>query len=705
MHDSPPPPLFKFLCALTLLQTRQPGNQQRTLGPGTALKELLGEYFPTRISQGAVALAGLSSAPTSFTSAAFTSDTEALAALFDQVAEAGPGRIERGILDGFTPDESWLGPARRTSRGFQWDLQRDLLTKQMVDELPKGHSEKARWKRGRVAFDSGNPVEIRSRILSTVANESSVAAYKAWFTMKGGFHPCLKGRLELIQGANPKLELKITCARQDQAAFGLLRRKVCGQGLKTERFNVLLGDENVPKRVCLSLTGIPAPGMVRAGWNVFRAWIEAFQLPFEKPDAAANRCAWRENRKVKHCGITDPYLAFFVAKYENRIPWSSGRITSEKTLVNELRRILLPALRKNIKDSLDPAHYRGLLEDADDYDERGEPFSSAVEELYLAYNLYGPARVEKAELKLLRCLLAEKDRQTSLWYSYLRSDNPIYRVSPAFQYMVLDFVAKDSPAGRVDPPVRLNAEALALLHRGIVDGTVRTTDNLLKTYKALRESAESGDHLTEPARWLVFEGKNWQEESKILAAESEGSGWCVRDEFVAIDYLRSYSSFHVLKINGRAIVALVVLDDAIVDCQGPRNEDPGEHWPRALLYSAVRRLPFHCDGDFSNERGNAARDSVEQRKLLVGKLDAAALASRLLATPHDVQFVSAQQIADPACKEAIAAAWRVIIDEYPAAAAIAPEGFGRDVKLHEQWRRKVARQKTVRGTFQWGLET
>jgi hypothetical protein len=57
MHDSPPPPLFKFLCALTVLQTRQSGNQQRTLGPGTALKELLGEYFPTRISQGAAALA------------------------------------------------------------------------------------------------------------------------------------------------------------------------------------------------------------------------------------------------------------------------------------------------------------------------------------------------------------------------------------------------------------------------------------------------------------------------------------------------------------------------------------------------------------------------------------------------------------------------------------------------------------------------
>ena len=71
-----------------------------------------------------------------------------------------------------------------------------------------------------------------------------------------------------------------------------------------------------------------------------------------------------------------------------------------------------------------------------------------------------------------------------------------------------------------------------------------------------------------------------------------------------------------------------------------------------------------------------------------------------LAWSHDVQFASAQQIADTACHEAISAAWRVIIDEYSAAAAIAPEGFGRDVKLHEQLRRKVARQKTVRETFQ-----
>jgi hypothetical protein len=178
----------------------------------------------------------------------------------------------------------------------------------------------------------------------------------------------------------------------------------------------------------------------------------------------------------------------------------------------------------------------------------------------------------------------------------------------------------------------------------------------------------------------------------------------VRDEFMAIEYLRDSSFFHILKINGRARVALVVLNDAIVECQGPDNKDPGEHWPRALLYSAVRRLPFHLDnGGFSSARGEAARHYAELVKFMGEKLDAAALAPRLQATPHDVQFVSAQQIADAACHEAIAAAWRVIIDEYPAAAAIAPEGFGRDVKLNEQWRRKVARQKTVRGTFQWVL--
>lgn len=89
--------------------------------------------------------------------------------------------------------------------------------------------------------------------------------------------------------------------------------------------------------------------------------------------------------------------------------------------------------------------------------------------------------------------------------------------------------------------------------------------------------------------------------------------------------------------------------------------------------------PFCCllDSLFSKARGEAARDSAELRKQLVGKLAAAEFAARLQATPHDVQFASAQQIADTACHEAISAAWRVIIDEYPAAAKITPEGFGR----------------------------
>lgn len=709
MRDFSPPPLFSFLRALTVLQTGQSGNQPRAFGPGSALKELLGDYFPTRISQGAGALAGLASAPVSFAGAAFTSDTEALATLVDQVAEASTARFEKGPLDDFTPDEAWLGPARRTSRGFLWDLRRDLLTKQMVEELPKGHPEKARWKRSRTAFDAGNPVEIRSRIWSTLANEASEAAYKAWFTMKSGFQPCLKGRLELIHGANPTLELRITCARRDQAAFGLLRRRVSGRGFKTDRFNVLLEDGNIPKRVCLSLHGIPDRGVIRAGWNVFRAWIEAVQLPTEKVDAAVNRRAWREHPKVKRFGIADPHLAFLVAKYENRIDWQGGRIVDQKSLQREVRRNLLNVLRDGVKDSCDPANYLGWMDTTSEHHFfRGDRIYSAALKLDEARSLAVPARVVRsAEQHLLTCLLEEKLKEMGRWVSYLTHENPVYRERPAFQCIVLDFVLKSSEAGRLEPPVRLNPEALALLYSSIVDGTVQPNDNLLRKYEVLRDSYVAREPSPEPSRWLVFKGSNWstgndwREEGSLLAAESQGSGWCVGQSDTAEEYLAASSFFHVLKVNGRARVALRIAHDVVIETQGTGNEAPGELWPRVLLYSAVRRLAFYFKRDGSDPRGNEARAAADKGKTLVSGLDATSLAARLQASPYDVQFASARQIADPACHETIAAAWRVIIDEYPAAAAIAPEGFGRDKKLREQLRRKVARQKPVPRTFQW----
>lgn len=709
MRDSSPPPWFSFLRALTVLQTSRSENQQRAMGPGSALKELLGDYFPTRISQGAGALAGLDSAPVSVACTAFASETEALAALVDQVAEAGTARFERGTLDDFTPDGMWLGPARRTSRGFQWDLQRDLLTKHMVEELPKGHPERARWKRSRTSFDAGNPVEIRSRIWSTVANESSVAAYKAWFTMKGGFHPCLKGRLELIGGASPTLELKITCSRRYRAAFGLLRRRVSGRGSRTDRFLVLLGEGNVPKRIRLSLPGIADRGMIRAGWDVFRAWIEAVQLPPEKADTAANLRLWGEHPKVRRYGITDPYLAFFVAKYENRIDWQAGRIKDQESLQREVRRNMLKVFRDGMKDSCNPDHYLGWLGTTpDDHLFRGDKIYSAALKLAEARNLPVPARVVKsAERRLLACLLEEKIQQMRLWDSYLKRENPVYRERPVFQCMVLDFVLKSSEAGRLEPPVRLNPEALALLYGSMVDGTVQPNDNLLRKYEALRDSAVAGEIPHGHSRWLVFKGGNWskgndcREEGPLLAAESQGSGWCIGQPDMAEEYLSASSFFHVLKLNGRARDALRVAHDVVIETQGAGNQDPGEFWSRVLLYSAVRRLPFKLIGGWQNPRGKEARAVARQQTAIVGRLDAAALAARLQATPHDVQFASDQQIADSTCREAIAAAWRVIIDEYPATAAIAPKELGRDERLREQWRRKVARQKTAPRTFQW----
>jgi hypothetical protein len=230
---------------------------------------------------------------------------------------------------------------------------------------------------------------------------------------------------------------------------------------------------------------------------------------------------------------------------------------------------------------------------------------------------------------------------------------------------------------------------------------VRPTDNLRNKYEDLAESATTADHLPEPTRWLVFEGKKYLDEAAMLATHSQGSGWCVAGEYDAEYYLRISSSFHLLKVKGRPRVALRLVDGAIVETQGNFNDGPGEYWPRVLLYAAIRRLPFHLEQEFSDPRGEEAQAAAEQGRAAVGSLNAVALAARLRESPYDVQFVSEQRLVDPALREAIAEAWRVIIDEYPAAAAIAPEGLGREAKLHGQLRSKMARQTAITGTFLW----
>lgn len=697
------PPLFTFLSGLTALQSTPVGRSAPGQRPGSALSELLGESFPAQLSAGARSLAALSATTASITGERFESESTALASLIDLVVESASAKVERGQLEGFTPDEAWLGLGQQTARGFRWNLQRDLITNAMIEELPKGHQDRVKWMRSRAAAVADNPVEIRSRILATVANETAGAAHRAWVTMREGFQPCLRGRLELIAGKHPALELRIDCSGRDRAVFRLFERRLRGQGSRRDLFSVCLSNSNFPKRVRLSLSGIPDRRTVRLGWAVLRAWIETVQQPPEMIAAAGARHAWRRNAKVRRLGIKDPFLGLLIAKFDNAIDWSNGRIPDEQTLRTELSRHLLPGLRAELRDACDLSNYNVDLDKLEVYFERESAIAdearflaSMIEEGISAVHVTRRART------LLALILKEKIERLRSWERYLTRGNPLYRKSPAFQFIVLHFVLHSSPLGQESPPLALDEEALARLYGAIASGAVPTEMNLKNLYTKLQSTDAEEGAAGGATRWLVFKGVAWRDEAHILAREAQDSGWCIAEEVVAGIYLRDESYFHVLKVSGRARVALAVKGDRIVETQGPRNQDPGSHWPRVLLYAALRRLAFsNSERWWRDHRTDEAREAAEEGCAQIGGLDPAALAIRLRDCPHDVQFASAAQIGDPRYHDIIATAWRAVIEELPAAAALAPEGLGRDAKLRGQWERKVARQAVVDGDFQW----
>lgn len=639
----------------------------------------------------------------------FTADLSALMGLaenpFDSIEVVEPDRISvrltelvldsmarqfdalpsNGNLKNHTPDPDWLGPARKTKGGLEWELKRDLLTTEMFMALPADDPVRARWLLGTEAFRQTNRVLSHSTALSLVIDEAGLAARRAWHTMADGFQPALPARLVLKTGSHPHLELRITQGKENEAAFRVFRANVKNEAAHSDVFDVRFTPKNIPKSIRLYFApqATVDRNCLALAWAAIRCWIQLLQELQSAQAAGTFSKQFRYPQKTEKYRIEDPFQRMLVAKYENEIDWNKARITTATALVEHVKEVLLPKLQA--KTEPQGANYckrvpklRRLLEHG------GENLADTRALLEREGEL-------AAEAHLLRLINGRKSEAFKEWWRYLSQDNPLSCDNPAFQYLLLRPVIESSNASTYCPPMPLNAEAVAGLYSAIKDEKILPNRDLLKAYQRLvAEGTAAVAPTGQGVRWLVF--KKLPENAIPLAAIAKGSGWCIADPYYARRYLESGASFHILLVDGRPRAALRVLDReirVIVECQGERNEDPGDdYWPHILFYTQVRFLFFDPASELSRtEEFFRLRDEIPTE---ISNLEVQPLADKLRANPYLVQFASKAQENDPNYAEILRVAWERVIIDYPAGAALAPTGFGFNQKLKEQWNRRFS---------------
>jgi hypothetical protein len=384
--------------------------------------------------------------------------------------------------------------------------------------------------------------------------------------------------------------------------------------------------------------------------------------------------------KIRRYKIMCPCQRLLIAKYEAVVDWNGDRIESPEALDEHICRKMLPELKKRIDPSAGESHY--------------------CREINLLHMLQNPAPHigqtrdvlkrqgwQAARTFLLNHINRHKQESFEGWWNYLTAGNPVYAKHPAFQYLMLRPVIDSSDAKSTRSPVQPDAEAVAYVFEGIMEGRISPVGKLLRTaceYMAFGRRNGNGQLPFDTAcGWVRING-NMANTVTRLAALAQGSGWCVATPLMAARYLES-SEFHVLVENGRAVSAVRMAEGKAVEIQGNGNKDPGPWWPRILLYCAARGAPISC------RRGrDVSAVAARCREELAGKTAFRELASHLAEHPAEVQFVAQDVMNDESFRPVIEGAWLACAKADPGSAALVPSWMARDANLAgvlvEGWR-------------------
>jgi hypothetical protein len=315
--------------------------------------------------------------------------------------------------------------------------------------------------------------------------------------------------------------------------------------------------------------------------------------------------------KINSYGIADPFLKFFIHRYEKLIPWDkvkeikkSGQDVSSH-LQQYISSNLLPSLNSKINQQSDDNNFMksSFLTDEDVINEIRHTEEAMGR---IPSGNYSEGLIEKSRAEMLNDVNKEKQEQFSTWWNYMHEEEA-YAQNPALQFSLLKPIIDSSPPDKKDAPPPLNAEVLAKIWDEINNKGVDQM-NILKKYrklaiKAEREKAEqegAGEEQTEGGgRWLRIKGgpnvssqAELKENMNRLKTLSQGTKWCTASG-MANTYLPR-GDFYLYLENDKAVVAIRCEGNKVVEIRGYNNKqkhlDP--YWQEVINFLSTTDLDY-----------------------------------------------------------------------------------------------------------------
>jgi hypothetical protein len=281
-------------------------------------------------------------------------------------------------------------------------------------------------------------------------------------------------------------------------------------------------------------------------------------------------------QKIQQYKINDPFLIFFLRKYENLIPW--GNINSSQDIVNYISSKLLPDLFKKIDVNYEGNNY---LKDIDMEKEfRNNPNDPNVQQ---AWNLYRNDP-EKSKVIILNHINEQKKRIFNSWINYFTKGNDVYADNPAFSYVVLKPIIDLSPSTSKKMTFPLNEMAVASLYEKIKNSNGAEDFRVDKQYQKevgitqqKQMEVQKDSQQSKTNGWIRIPSKindpnNFEKNINILTTYSIPNGWCTGSG-MANPYL-SKGDFYLYVVNGKAEVAIRMEGHSVAEIQGERNQRP-----------------------------------------------------------------------------------------------------------------------------------
>ena len=274
--------------------------------------------------------------------------------------------------------------------------------------------------------------------------------------------------------------------------------------------------------------------------------------------------------KIIKFKIDDPFLIFFLYKYENTVDWT--QVQTLEQIINQIKSATKEIIGRTFKSNKDNFYMKDINLEREFQVHMNDPQIAQAWEIFRN-------DPDGAKDIILKAINDEKSQVFDEWIKYITKTNEIYAANPAFQFILLKPIFEDSDNQTKTSSPPLDADAVGAIYERIKQTNGKDQFNTLKAYRKLliENQMKHGESIKGEEGWIYIPGYHsdmdrFKDNVKRVKAISTGRGWCTASG-MAEPYLEQ-GDFYFLIENGLAVVAIRLLkSDTIAEIRGRNNDD------------------------------------------------------------------------------------------------------------------------------------